>query len=113
MPEYTADDLFGQAFVAFGQGAGAIRVHHTTIREIRSRYERFLERALEHWEEDAVQALERVRATGRLAALLATQDGRTAVSPKDFSVAAERVERADLERLGKLTRICADRPRTA
>ena len=110
MPGYTAEQLFGQAFVAFGQGTGPVRVHSETITAIRARYQHFLSVALEHWEEDAPQALERVRATGRTAAFLAIQAGQTAIGPEDFRRAAELVEDSDFRLRGARTRICQVRP---
>lgn len=106
MPEYTAEQLFGQAFVAFGQGTGAIRVRTATITEIRRRYEHYLKAALENWEADAPQALERVRATGRTAAFFATEKGQTAIGPEDFTRAADLVEESDVRLIGQRTRIC-------
>jgi histone H3/H4 len=106
MPEYTADQLLGQALVAFGQGTGAVRVHRETITAIRTRYEPLVKKAMEHWKEDAPQALERIRATGRVAALLATQAGRMAITAEDFTQAANKVAEDDIRRLGAPTRIC-------
>lgn len=110
MPEYNADDLLGQAFVAFGQGTGGIRVRRETITAIRMRYGPLVDEAMKHWEEDAPQALERVRATGRVASLLATQEGRLAITAQDFRDAADLVARREALERGAPTRICQVAP---
>jgi hypothetical protein len=101
-----------QAFIAFGQGTGGLRVHRTTCQVIHDHYSRMLDqpdvnRRLQAQEDlwgqaaHGAQALERVRATGRLAALLAIQQGRTDIEPEDFDQAAKTVAR------GLVTKDCA------
>ncbi len=87
------DDVLGQVLIAFGQGTGAMRVPRKTVTAIRARYLAMADKALPRWEEDAVQALERVRAVGRLAAHLAVVRGDTRILAADFFRAAETVER--------------------
>jgi len=91
-----------QAFIAFGQGTGGLRVHRTTCHAIHDYYSQLLdrdrnlkklaaERDLWGLPENGPQALERVRATGRLAALLAIRQGRADIEPEDFKQAAATV----------------------
>lgn len=87
------DDALGQMYVAFGHGVGSMRVSRGAVRALGARYRGILEReAEEHWEEVAVEVLERMRAVGRLAAQKAAQRGDTAVSESDVSSAAQSVE---------------------
>lgn len=94
-----------QAFVALGEGAGNLRVPRATCEAIHDHYSAFLDRPevrrlledpSDPWgrPEHGAQALERVRATGRLAALIATREGRTEIHPQHFAQAAQTVEAA-------------------
>ena len=106
MSDITAEEVMGQALVAFGQGTGAVWVHREAVTALRALYAGYMERALQYWDEDAVQALERVRATGRLAAHLAIQDGRLAITEHDFTTAAGTVREVNRDSSGNITRIC-------
>jgi hypothetical protein len=106
MSDITAEEVMGQALVAFGQGTGAVWVHHEAVRALRTLYAGYVGRALQYWDEDAGQALERVRATGRLAALLAIQAGRMAITEHDFTTAAGMVREVNRDAQGNITRIC-------
>ena len=90
-----AEDVIGQAMVAFGSGAGGMRVSRKTIAAMRAHYSKKLAEHPEipaDWGKEGVQALERITATGRLAASLATQAGETVVQPSHFESAAAAVE---------------------
>lgn len=91
-----------QAFIAFGQGTGGLRVHRTTCQAIHDYYSKLLDgegnqrrlaAAEDLWArpDHGPQALERVRATGRLAALHAVREGRADIEPEDFEKAAAAV----------------------
>ena len=78
------EQILGQFFVAFGQGAGCVRVARDTIVAIRNQYVGMIEKEARTWEEDSVQVLERVRTVGRLAALTALQRGSPTIERQDF-----------------------------
>lgn len=88
----AVNDILGQFFCAFGQGAGAIRIRRTTIAALRARYREPIQNSLAEWERSAPHVLSFVAQVGRLAALLATQAGRTAIGPADFTMARRAVE---------------------
>jgi hypothetical protein len=97
---YTEDGVMAQIWVAFGQGTGAMRVSQEAALELRARYLEHIHRprtsdgstALENWDQEAVQILERIRAIGRLAAFKAMERGAPTVSRDDVSSSAETVE---------------------
>lgn len=84
--------ILGQFYVAFGQGAGCVRVHRETIGAIREHYVGLIEKNADSWEAEGVQVLERVRTVGRLAALKAVQDGSSAIAPKHFTDSTTAVQ---------------------
>jgi len=85
--------ILGQACVAFGQGTGAMRVSRQAVAALLERYGAVLtDEGVLRWDTVAVQALERLRAVGRLATHLATGAARTAISREDFLRAALAVE---------------------
>lgn len=86
------EQILGQFFVAFGQGAGCVRVRRETILAIRERYLAVIETEAHSWEEEAVQVLERVRTVGRLAALIATERGASSIAREDFVQSTGRIE---------------------
>ncbi len=93
MAEPTEIDLMlGQALVALGQGMGAIRFPRQTVAAARAHFLGMAKRASATWDRDAVEALERVRMIGRLAAQLAVARGDVHVVEADFATAARSVE---------------------
>ena len=106
MTDITAEEVMGQALVAFGQGTGAVWVHREAVTALRTLYAGYWSGRCRSWEEDAGQALERVRATGRLAALLAIQAGRIAITASDFTTAAGTVREVNRDSAENFTRIC-------
>ncbi|MGB2713058.1 MAG: hypothetical protein WBC51_02700 [Vicinamibacterales bacterium] len=96
MPDSSAysevEQILGQFFVAFGQGAGCVRVRRETVLAIRDRYIDVIEAESHTWEEEAVQVLERVRTVGRLAALIATERGSSSITREDFVQSTGRIE---------------------
>ena len=88
----AVNDILGQFYCAFGQGAGAIRIRRTAIAALRARYSGPIQNALAEWERSAPHVLSFVAQVGRLSALLATQAGRTAIGPADFTRARRAVE---------------------
>ncbi len=86
------EEILGQVLVVFGQGTGAIRIPRKTVAAIRSRYLAMKDRALPVWDTEAVEALDRVRIVGRLAAQNAVARGANEVSAEDFLAAAAIVE---------------------
>jgi hypothetical protein len=93
---YTQEGIMAQVWIAFGQGAGAIRVSHDAAMELRRWYYDAItpEVINEKWQTDAVQALDRIRAIGRLAALQAAQAGSTVIKPENIHASARKVQAA-------------------
>jgi hypothetical protein len=87
-----AEDILGQFFVAFGQGAGQMRVRRTAIAALRNRYADPIRAAKVDWDSVAPSVLGLVAQVGRLAALIATQAGRAAICESDFTRARQTVE---------------------
>jgi len=83
-----------QILVAFGQGAGAIRVSQEAALELRRWYYGAITQDVidGQWETEAVQVLERIRAIGSLAALKATSTGSTAISTEEVYASAKAVQ---------------------
>ena len=90
---YTQEGIMSQILVAFGQGAGAIRVSQDAALELRRWYFDAITPQIidQQWETSAVQLLERARAIGSLAALKATTTGATAIGPKDVYASATQM----------------------
>lgn len=88
------DDVMGQIYIAFGQGAGNLRVSRKTCAELRDRYYKLIDNALPQWGAEGAQALERIRALGRMMAAEATNQGLSAVmhTGDAFKKCAEKVE---------------------
>lgn len=95
---YTQEGIMAQIWIAFGQGAGAIRVSHDAALEL---YQWYYDKITpyiihERWQTDAVQVLDRMRAIGRHAAFLATRDGSTVIKPQYVYEAASKVQAQSL-----------------
>ncbi len=88
----NAEDILGQFYFAFGQGAGTTRVSRAAIAALRTRYLPNIRAARIDWNEVSGNVLSLVSQVGRLSALLATQAGRTAISEADFTQARVAVE---------------------
>src|ERR1019366_5719120 len=86
------EDILGQFYYAFGQGAGMIRVERGAIAALRHRYFNNIKAAPAPWNAVAGNVLGLIAQVGRLAALLATQAGHTAITDADFMQARARVE---------------------
>jgi|HubBroStandDraft_3_1064219.scaffolds.fasta_scaffold04592_4 hypothetical protein len=92
---YTKEGIMGQVWVAFGQGTGAMRVHQDAALALGDIYSRMITPdVIANWAKGAVQALERVRAVGRMAASKAAQRGATAISAADVTSSASTVHLA-------------------
>ena len=91
---YTQDGIMAQIWVAFGQGAGPIRVSQDAAMELHRWYFNAITPQIvdQVWENQAVQVLDRIRAIGSLAALRATTAGATAISPLDVYESASVVQ---------------------
>lgn len=87
-----AEDILGQFCFALGQGAGMMRVQRGAIAALRRRYAGPIQGAREEWDNAAPHVLSFVAQVGRLASMLATQAGRTAISEADFMAARRAVE---------------------
>jgi len=98
---YTQEGIMSQILVAFGQGAGAIRVSQDAALELRRWYFDAITPQIidQQWETSAVQLLERARAIGSLAALKATTTGATAIGPKDVYASATTVQATSMTEL--------------
>ena len=86
------EDILGQFFFAFGQGAGHMRVQRSAIAALRNRYRPAIRTACDQWDSAAPHVLSLVAQVGRLASALATQAGRSAISETDFLTARRIVE---------------------
>lgn len=91
---YTQEGIMAQILVAFGQGTGATRVSHAAVTALRDLYFDAIKPEIvsTHWETEAVQVLERIRALGRLAASKAVLRGDTTVSDLDVSSSAPTIQ---------------------
>src|SRR5262245_12527563 len=91
---YTQEGIMAQIWIAFGQGAGAVRVSQEAARELRRWYYDALTPLVvdQRWETDAVQVLERIRAIGSLAAQKATSTGAIVISPAEVYESASTVQ---------------------
>jgi hypothetical protein len=85
-------DILGQFYYALGQGAGAMRVQRSAIAALRARYYGPIQAAPGPWKTISPNVLGFVAQVGRLAALFATQAGRTAIDETDFTSARRIVE---------------------
>lgn len=103
---YTQEGIMAQIWIAFGQGAGPIRVPQDAAMELRRWYFDAITPEIvdEAWETAAVQVLDRIRAIGSLAALKATTAGATAVTPQDVYESATQVQ------IASGTPLCPDPP---
>jgi hypothetical protein len=95
---YTQEGIMAQIWIAFGQGAGAIRVSQEAALELQRWYHDAItpEIVNERWKTDAVQVLDRIRAIGRLAALKAAGVGSTVIKPQDVYESASTVQDTSL-----------------
>lgn len=89
----SPEDILGQFFYAFGQGAGSMRVQRSAIAALRARYAGPIQAAPGPWKAVSANVLGFVAQVGRLAALFATEAGRTAINREDFMRARRLVER--------------------
>lgn len=91
---YTQEGIMAQIWIAFGQGAGTIRVSQDAAMELRRWYFDAITPEIidQIWETEAVQVLDRIRAIGSLAALKATTAGATAISPMIVYESASAVQ---------------------
>jgi len=91
---YTQEGIMAQIWIAFGQGAGAIRVTQDAAMELRRWYfDAITPQVVDvEWETSAVQVLDRIRAIGSLAAMKATSAGATAILPRDVYDSAAIVQ---------------------
>ena len=103
---YTQEGIMAQIWIAFGQGAGAIRVTQDAAMELRRWYfDAITPQVVDvEWETSAIQVLDRIRAIGSLAAMKATSVGATAIAPQDVYESAATVQEASG------TPLCPDPP---
>ncbi len=92
--KYTQQDVLNQTLVAFGQGAGCVRVSSRACRELVGLMTPIIEarELAAEWEEIAVQMLERIRTIGRVAVDLMLKEGRVYIEENDVAVAFRRVQ---------------------
>lgn len=86
------EDILGQFCFALGQGAGTMRIQRDAIGALRERYRGPIAASIDRWPALAPNVLSFVAQVGRVAALRATQDGRTSISSNDFIYARQLVE---------------------
>ncbi|MDP9120313.1 MAG: hypothetical protein M3O15_02935 [Acidobacteriota bacterium] len=111
---YTQEGIMAQVYVAFGQGTGPVRVSQDVCDELRKVYFPMTERALPLWETEAVQALERIRALGRLLAHKAIASGQTSITAaNDVAEAVQMVKNESVRKVAGVsiqTAICGGPP---
>jgi len=90
--ENDTEDILGQFCFALGQGAGTMRIQRDAIKALRDRYRDAVAAAIDRWPVMAPNILSFVTQVGRVAALQATQQGRTAIGAADFVYARQLVE---------------------
>lgn len=90
---YTREGILAQVCVAFGQGTGEMRVSQEACMALYDRYSKMItDDVLASWGTDAVQALERIRALGRMVAIQTSLAGSTVVSADQVTAAAPQIE---------------------
>ena len=91
---YTQEGIMAQIWIAFGQGAGAIRVSQDAALELRRWYFDAITPQIinTEWATQGVQVLDRIRAIGSLAATKAVLAGATAISTEDVYDSATTVQ---------------------
>jgi hypothetical protein len=93
MSNEPVDSILGHLCVALGQGTGAVRISRAAIEHFHVHYQPAVTgEAIERWETVAGQALERIRAIGRLAAQAAVEKGKTAIDLEEVQRAIGAVE---------------------
>ena len=73
-----------QLTVAFGQGAGTMRVTHKTVDAATADYKKLIDDCHVPWEEIEVTTLELARSLGRYAAHLAVQEGHDVIDESHY-----------------------------
>lgn len=103
---YTQEGIMAQIWIAFGQGAGLIRVSQEAAMELHRWYfDAITPEVIEvKWATDALQVLDRIRAIGSLAALKATSLGSTVITPQNVYESASQVQDTSS------TPLCPDKP---
>lgn len=95
MQDKRRASILAQMYQALGQGTGPIRVRRQAVLALRARYLDLLtDGVVAHFDEQAPQVLERIRAIGRLAAHRTVLQGKTAVAAEEVHDAAVQVEDA-------------------
>ena len=89
-----------QVWVAFGQGTDYLRVSQDAALTLHTLYDKVIcDDLINKWEIESGQILERIRAIGRLSALLAVTAGNTKITAKYVLEAAAQVQiESDTER---------------
>ena len=87
-----AESILGQFYCAFAQGAGTMRIRRDAIVALRARYLGPIQTQTTSWRGLASSVLPLLAQVGRLAALMATQEGRTAIAESEFTRARQIVE---------------------
>jgi hypothetical protein len=105
MSTKAVEVILDQICVAFGQGTGPMEVSGTALPALKAYYSVALTEEVERqWDGVAAQALERVRAAGRLAALRATSRAASVIEAEEALQAAHVVSNTSL------TPICPKEP---
>jgi hypothetical protein len=99
---FETEAILGQCCYALGQGAGNMRIRRSAIAALRARYLDPVRDIASTWDDLAASVLPLLAQVGRLAAHLATQAGRTAITEHDFTQARRLVESSAHESSGLL-----------
>lgn len=86
----TEEGMMAQIWIAFGQGAGAIKVSPEAALELRRWYFDAITPSItdKEWEAHAVHMLDRMLAIGRLAASKAASIGASVITPREVNESA-------------------------
>lgn len=100
MPNDQKQAIMDQVVAAFGAGAGAVRVERAALAVLRAHYEPMItDDVLRRWEQEAVQALERVRVIGSRASQRMVGDARSSINEGHVRESIQAVEAASLTSL--------------
>ena len=89
----TKDGIMAQVWVAFGQGTGAVPVSEAACLKLHALYyDAITDSVIGRWETAGAQVLERIRAIGRKAQMMATEAASKEITDGQVSLSADDVQ---------------------